>query len=43
VLGLIARNTGSLALGYVVPLAGFVVVAIYGFLSSKWQPTDGVA
>ncbi len=45
VLGLIARNTGSLALGYVVPLAGFVVVAIYGFLSSKWQPAeaDGVA
>jgi len=45
VLGLIARNTGSLALGYVVPLAGFVVVAIYGFLSSKWQPSEanGVA
>jgi MFS transporter, FHS family, L-fucose permease len=45
VLGLIARNTGSLALGYVVPLAGFVVVSIYGFLSSKWQPAEanGVA
>jgi FHS family L-fucose permease-like MFS transporter len=45
VLGLIARNTGSLALGYIVPLAGFVVVAIYGFLSSKWQPAEanGVA
>jgi MFS transporter, FHS family, L-fucose permease len=40
VLGLIARNTGSLALGYVVPLAGFVVVSIYGFLSSKWQPAE---
>jgi MFS transporter, FHS family, L-fucose permease len=31
VLGLIARQTGSLALGYVVPLAGFVGVAVYGF------------
>jgi MFS transporter, FHS family, L-fucose permease len=31
VLGLIARQTGSLALGYVVPLAGFVGVALYGF------------
>jgi len=40
VLGLIAQKTGSLALGYVVPAAGFVVVAIYGFLSSKWQPAE---
>jgi FHS family L-fucose permease-like MFS transporter len=31
VLGLIAKTTGSLAMGYVVPLAGFVVVAAYGF------------
>jgi FHS family L-fucose permease-like MFS transporter len=31
VLGLIARQTGSLALGYVVPLVGFVGVAVYGF------------
>jgi MFS transporter, FHS family, L-fucose permease len=31
VLGLIARQTGSLALGYVVPLAGFVGVAAFGF------------
>jgi FHS family L-fucose permease-like MFS transporter len=31
-LGLIARNTGSVALGYVVPLAGFAVVSIYGFI-----------
>jgi len=28
---LIARQTGSLALGYVVPLVGFVGVALYGF------------
>src|ERR1700722_17770646 len=31
VLGLIARQTGSLALGYVVPLVGFVGVAVFGF------------
>ncbi len=31
VLGLIARQTGSLALGYVVPLVGFIGVAVYGF------------
>jgi FHS family L-fucose permease-like MFS transporter len=40
VLGFIAKTTGSLAKGYIVPLIGFVVVAIYGFLSSKWQPTE---
>lgn len=40
VLGLIAQKTGSLALGYVVPLTGFAVVAIYGFLSSKWKPAE---
>jgi FHS family L-fucose permease-like MFS transporter len=37
VLGLIARNTGSLAKGYVVPLAGFIVVALYGFLTARVQ------
>ena len=42
VLGLIAQKTGSLALGYVVPLAGFAVVSVYGFLSSKWQPAEVV-
>jgi MFS transporter, FHS family, L-fucose permease len=34
VQGLIARQTGSLALGYVVPLAGFCGVALYGFYQS---------
>jgi FHS family L-fucose permease-like MFS transporter len=34
VLGLIARQTGSLALGYVVPLVGFCGVAVYGFYQS---------
>jgi FHS family L-fucose permease-like MFS transporter len=40
VLGYIARSTGSLALGYIVPLAGFVVVALYGFLAPRVQPKD---
>jgi FHS family L-fucose permease-like MFS transporter len=33
-LGLIARTTGSLALGYIVPAVGYVVVALYGFMST---------
>ncbi len=32
--GLIARETGSLALGYLVPLVGFIGVAIFGFYQS---------
>jgi FHS family L-fucose permease-like MFS transporter len=31
VLGLIAKHTGSLALGYLVPMVGFVGVAVFGF------------
>jgi FHS family L-fucose permease-like MFS transporter len=34
IAGLIARQTGSLALGYIVPLIGFVGVAIFGFYQS---------
>ena len=34
-LGLIARSTGSLALGYVVPAIGYVVVAMYGFVGAR--------
>jgi FHS family L-fucose permease-like MFS transporter len=30
ILGLIARATGSLSLGYIVPLTGYAVVSIYG-------------
>lgn len=36
-LGLIARATGSLAIGYLVPLAGFVGVSMYGFLVPKMK------
>jgi FHS family L-fucose permease-like MFS transporter len=35
ILGLIARRTGSLALGYVVPLMGYAVVSVYGFLERR--------
>jgi len=40
VLGYIAKTTGSLAKGYVVPLCGFVVVALYGFLAPRVQPSE---
>jgi FHS family L-fucose permease-like MFS transporter len=38
VLGWIARSTGSLALGYLVPLAGFAGVSIYGFFAPRAEP-----
>ena len=34
-LGLVARSTGSIALGYLVPVAGCVGVAFYGFLTRR--------
>jgi FHS family L-fucose permease-like MFS transporter len=42
VLGLIAKVTGSLAIGYIVPLVGFVVVALYGFLAPRVQQAEAV-
>src|ERR1700692_3631275 len=42
VLGFIARNTGSLATGYIVPLVGFVVVALYGFFAPGVQQAEVV-
>src|SRR6202789_2860243 len=41
VLGYIARMTGSMAKGYIVPLAGFVVVALYGFLAPRVRSHGG--
>ena len=35
VLGLIVKASGSWAKGYVVPLLGFIVVALYGFLAPR--------
>ncbi len=43
VLGFIAKTTGSLAKGYIVPLLGFIVVALYGFLATRVQPKDVAA
>jgi MFS transporter, FHS family, L-fucose permease len=40
VLGFIARSTGSMALGYLVPLVGFAVVGLYGFMAPRIQPKD---
>jgi len=34
-LGLLAKATGSGAMGYTVPLAGFAGVAVYGFLTPR--------
>jgi len=38
-LGAIAKQTGSLALGYMVPLAGFAAVSLYGFFAPR--PVEG--
>lgn len=35
ILGLIARQTGSVAKGYIVPLLGYLAVALYGF-GARW-------
>jgi FHS family L-fucose permease-like MFS transporter len=40
-LGWIARNTGSLAYGYIVPAVGFAGVALYGFLADRLSPEPG--
>ena len=41
VLGWIAKRTGSLAEGYIVPTIGFLGVAIYGFLADRLRPAPG--
>jgi hypothetical protein len=41
VLGAIARSTGSMALGYVVPLVCFGGVALYGFAAPWILPKPG--
>jgi len=40
-LGFIARQTGSYALGYSVALVGFVVVALYGLFGERWDQAEG--
>ena len=34
-VGVVAKHTGSLALGYLLPLAAYFVVAIYGFVGGR--------
>jgi len=40
ILGLIARQTGSVAKGYIVPLAGYAVVVFYCFVMRRMAPRD---
>jgi FHS family L-fucose permease-like MFS transporter len=39
-LGFVAKRTGSYALGYAVPLAAYIVVALYGYYGRSIQVTD---
>src|ERR1039458_6537190 len=41
VLGAISRSTGSMALGYLVPLVCFAGVALYGFAAPRILPRTG--
>lgn len=41
ILGAVARSTGSMALGYLVPLACFAGVGIYGFVAPFVMPPPG--
>jgi FHS family L-fucose permease-like MFS transporter len=41
VLGWIARTTGSIALGYIVPLVGYAGVSLYGFCAPWILPPPG--
>lgn len=40
ILGLIARETGSIAQGYIVPLLGFASVSVYGFIAGRRVKLD---
>jgi FHS family L-fucose permease-like MFS transporter len=41
ILGWVAKQTGSLAYGYVVPAVGFLGVSLYGFLADRVSPAPG--
>lgn len=43
ILGWIARQSGSVALGYIVPLLGYVAVALYGFTAHRITIRDTLA
>jgi FHS family L-fucose permease-like MFS transporter len=40
VMGWIAQTSGSIALAYVVPLLGYVIVALYAFFWASLEPTQ---
>lgn len=40
ILGWIARQTGSVAKGYIVPLLGYVAVALYGFVVRRMMAAE---
>jgi FHS family L-fucose permease-like MFS transporter len=40
ILGWIAKTTGSLAEGYIVPAFGFAAVALYGLFAERVQPKE---
>jgi len=40
-MAVVKKDTGSLALGYVLPLLGYVVVVLYGILGPKIAPPAG--
>jgi len=39
-LGYVAKRTGSYAIAYVVPLAAYIVIALYGFYGRRMQVAD---
>jgi FHS family L-fucose permease-like MFS transporter len=41
-LGFVAKRTGSYALGYAVPLAAYIVVALYGYLGRAIEIRDEI-
>jgi MFS transporter, FHS family, L-fucose permease len=43
ILGWIARRTGSIAVGYLVPALGYACVSLYGFIAGRVRPEEHVA
>jgi FHS family L-fucose permease-like MFS transporter len=39
-IGVVAKHTGSLALGYILPLAAYSVVAVYALVGQKLAPQE---
>jgi len=39
-MGVVTRSTGSVALGFILPVVGYVVVALYGIVGTRLDPHD---